>query len=444
MAHDTTPNRYVPGEAAVSPAVRDRIDRRDRAMGPAYRLSYAKPVHFVRGEGVWLYDADGEAYLDFYNNVASLGHCHPRVVDAMTRQAATLCTNTRYLHDAIIEYAELLTGLVPIPRGQAMFTCSGSEANDLACRIARHATGGDGFIVTEYAYHGTSHLVAGLSPNLGPSVPLHPNVRTVPAPAAARTAGDVGEMFKQHVTAAAEDLLRHGIRPAALLVDSLFSSDGIYADPPGFLSGAVDAIRDAGGLFIADEVQPGFARTGDAMWGFERHGVIPDIATLGKPMGNGYPMAGLVAHADVVDGFGETSRYFNTFAGNSVAAANGLAVLDVLQDEGLMANAKSVGGYLKDCLRSLGARRLGEVRGAGLFLGVEVVADRDAGTPDRAAARHLVNGLRDRKILISSTGKHDNVLKIRPPLIATEEHVDRFMDAFVELLDEKAEPAHES
>ena len=440
MAHDTTPNRYVPGEAAVSPAVRDRIDRRDRAMGPAYRLSYAKPVHFVRGEGVWLYDADGEAYLDFYNNVASLGHCHPRVVDAMTRQAATLCTNTRYLHDGVIEYAERLTGLVPIPRGQAMFTCSGSEANDLACRIARHATGGDGFIVTEHAYHGTSHLVAGLSPNLGPSVPLHPSVRTVPAPAAARTAGDVGDVFKRHVTAAAEDLLRHGIRPAALLVDSLFSSDGVYPDPPGFLSGAVDAIRDAGGLFIADEVQPGFARTGDAMWGFQRHGVTPDIATLGKPMGNGYPMAGLVADADVVDGFGETARYFNTFAGNSVAAANGLAVLDVLHDDGLMAHAKSVGGYLKDCLRSVGARCLGEVRGAGLFLGVEVVADGQAGTPDRAAARRLVNGLRDRKILISSTGKHDNVLKIRPPLIATEEHVDRFMDVLVELLDENGGP----
>ena len=440
MTHDTTPNCYVAGEAAVSPEVGERIDRRGRVMGTAYRLSYAQPVHFVRGQGVWLYDVDGETYLDFYNNVASLGHCHPRVVDAMARQAAMLCTNTRYLHDGVIEYAERLTGLVPIPRGRAMFTCSGSEANDLACRIARHATGGDGFIVTEYAYHGTSHLVAGLSPNLGSQVPLHPNVRTVPAPAAARTPGDVGDVFKQHVTAAVEDLLRHGIRPAALLVDSLFSSDGVYPDPPGFLSGAVDAIHDAGGLFIADEVQPGFARTGDAMWGFQRHGVIPDIATLGKPMGNGYPMAGLVAGADVIDRFGETARYFNTFAGNSVAAANGLAVLDVLQDDGLMANAKSVGGYFKDSLRSLGARCLGEVRGAGLFLGVEVVADRETGMPDRAAARRLVNGLRDRKILISSTGKHDNVLKIRPPLIATEEHVDRFMEVFVELLDETSGP----
>lgn len=436
MTQDTTPNSYVPGEAELPPVEQARINRRDRAMGSAYRLSYARPVHFVRGEGAWLYDADGTPYLDFYNNVASLGHCHPRIVAAMARQAETLCVNTRYLSDGVTEYAERLTQLIPIPDAQAMFTCSGSEANDLACRIARRFTGGDGFIVTEYAYHGTSYLVSGMSPNLGHAVPLHTNVRTVPAPAALREKGDVGSVFKAHVGTAAEDLLRHGIRPAALLADSLFSSDGIYPEPAGFLAGAVDVIHDVGGLFIADEIQPGFGRTGDHMWGFERHGVIPDIVTLGKPMGNGYPISGLVACANVIQPFGDKARYFNTFAGNSVAAATGLAVLDVIEDDGLLENAKTVGAYLRGGLSSITSPRIGEVRGAGLFLGLEVVTDKETQTPDGAMARRLINSLRDRSVLIGSTGKHDNVLKIRPPLIASSEHVDRFIEIFGEILGE--------
>lgn len=430
MSRDSTPNSFVPGEVRLSPDMEALVQRRTRAMGPAYRLSYARPVHFVRGEGVWLYDKQGDAYLDFYNNVASLGHCHPRVVEAMSRQASLLCANTRYLHDDIIHYAERLTELFPPELSQAMFCCTGSEANDLAYRIARRYTGGEGMIVTEYAYHGTSHIAAGMSPNLGAEVPLGRHVKTIPAPQGGE---DAALIFERNVRAAIGDFLRHGVKPAGLMVDSLFSSDGIYPDPAGFLKPAVSAIREAGGLFIADEVQPGFARTGDAMWGFQRHGVVPDIATMGKPMGNGYPMAGLTVRPDIVEAFGAGARYFNTFGGNTVAAANGLAVLDVIRDEALQENSRKVGAYFKKALLSVSDERIKDVRGAGLFLGVEIV-DGSTGEPDRAGALNIINRLREEKILISATGKNENVLKIRPPLIAGNEHVDRFMRAFDSLL----------
>ncbi|RMB04946.1 aspartate aminotransferase family protein [Eilatimonas milleporae] len=439
MKSDTTPNSFVPGAVELPAEMQTAIARRGDAMGPAYRLSYARPVAFVRGQGVWLYDRDGNGYLDFYNNVVSLGHCHPRVVEAMHRQAALLCTNTRYLHDSVIQYSERLTRLFPAEMSQVMFCCSGSEANDLAFRIARHHTGGEGIIVTEHAYHGTTHVASGMSPNLGVSVPLNPNVRTVQAPADCMNISgreQVGRIFARDVQNAAADLRRQGIRPAALIVDTLFSSDGVFPDPSGFLAEAVDAIRAAGGLFIADEVQPGFARTGDAMWGFERHGVVPDIATLGKPMGNGYPMAGLVVRPDVVESFGKGARYFNTFAGNSVAAENGLAVLDVIRDEALLENSATVGAYLKSVLTDIADDRIASVRGAGLFVGVEMrVPGGDAGE-SRDLALGIVNALRDRRVLISTTGKYETVLKIRPPLVTTSVHVDRFMEAFAAVLKE--------
>ncbi|MEO0400610.1 MAG: aspartate aminotransferase family protein [Pseudomonadota bacterium] len=443
MRTDTTPNCYRPGQADLDAETEAKIERRQRVLGPAYRLSYANPLHFVRGEGVWLFDDEGDAYLDFYNNVVSLGHCHPRIVEAMTRQASALCTNTRYLHDTIITYAERLTALFPEPLSQAMFACTGSEANDLACRIAKFQTGGEGFIITDFAYHGTTSLIASLSANLGPNMPLGPTVRTVPAPAPARTShatsGDVADVargFTQNVQSAIDDLRRHGIKPAALLVDSLFSSDGVYPDPPGFLAGAVDAIRNAGGLFIADEVQPGFGRTGEAMWGFERHGVVPDIVTLGKPMGNGYPMSGVVLRPEIVEGFGACARYFNTFGGNTVAAANGLAVLDVIKDDDILSNVQSVGRYLGEALRSISDDHFGQVRGAGLFFGVDIVENRDTMTPDPARAARIVNTMRDRNVLISLTGKDESVLKIRPPLVTSKSHVDQFIETLTAVIAE--------
>lgn len=430
---DTTPNCYVPGEVALPKDVEAQIDRRRSVMGSSYRLSYARPLHFVRGEGVWLIDNHGERYLDFYNNVASLGHCHPSIVAAMSKQAQVLCTNTRYLDDTILTFSERLLALFPDPISSAIFTCTGSEANDLACRIAMSHTGGEGFIVSEHAYHGTTELVAGMSPNLGQGVSLGRNVRTVPLPASERLTC-AGSEFEASVRTAISDLNRRGVDVAALLVDTLFSSDGVVPDPPGFLAGAVAAVREAGGIFIADEVQPGFGRTGGSMWGFLRHDLVPDIATLGKPMGNGYPMAGIVARPEVLTEFGRKARYFNTFAGNTVAAATGLAVLEAIENERLLENANIVGGYLRERLGALRHRCLGAVRGAGLFFGVDIVDGSDSRLPAPASAKAIVNGLRARRVLIGSTGKHDNTLKIRPPLIATHEYVDVFIDALQDVL----------
>lgn len=428
MTHrEAMPNAYVAGGGNLAPAEAALVARRARALGPAYRLFYETPVHLVRGEGVWLYDPSGAAYLDAYNNVACVGHCHPRVVAAMAGQAAQLASHTRYLHEGILAYAERLLATFPADLSHVMFTCTGSEANDLALRIAREHTGGTGVIVTENAYHGVTSAVAAMSPSLGAGVDLGAHVRTVPAPDPARYGDDVAGGFAAAVAAAARDLLRHGIRPAALLVDTIFSSDGVFAGPPGFLAPAAAAIRAAGGLFIADEVQPGFARTGEAMWGFLRHGLVPDMVSLGKPMGNGYPVAGLVLRPEVVAEFGAKARYFNTFGGNAVAAATAMAVMDVIEDEGLLANARDTGAYLAGGLCALAARHacLGPVRGAGLFIGADIVRE---GAPDAALAARVVNGLRAAQVLISATGKAGNVLKIRPPLVFTRDHADLFLD----------------
>jgi len=406
------------------------IARRERVLGPAYRLFYERPVEFVRGDGVWLHDRDGNAYLDAYNNVASVGHANPRVAAAMTEQATRLNTHTRYLNEALIDYAERLTGLFPSALSQVMFTCTGSEANDLALRIARARTGGTGVIVTSLAYHGVTTAVAEFSPSLGRNVPLGTHVRTVRPP----LSGDAsaGARFAADVEAAIADMLRHGIRPAMLLVDTIFSSDGVIADPPGFLIPAAAAIRAAGGLFVADEVQPGFGRTGDAMWGFVRHGVVPDMATLGKPMGNGYPIAAVVGRPDVFAEFGREVRYFNTFGGTPVAIAAANAVLDEIDDRKLMDNARDTGAYLRDGIDGLGHAAIGEVRGAGLFIGVELI---DAnGRPDAVLTTRVVNAMRDRRVLLSASGPDANVLKIRPPLVFDRANADLLIATLQDVL----------
>ncbi|CAN7188672.1 aspartate aminotransferase family protein [Bradyrhizobium sp. LjRoot220] len=405
-------------------ASNELIARRKRLLGPAYRLFYEQPVQFVRGEGVWLYDPEGNAYLDAYNNVASVGHSHPHVVQAIARQAAVLNTHTRYLHETVLDYAEKLLATFPAEISQIMFTCTGSEANDLALRVARTCTGGTGFIVTETAYHGVTSALAELSPSLGLPIAKDSHARLVPAP---RSAGDdTGEMFARHVRGALDDMRKNGIRPAGLLVDTIFSSDGLFADPAGFLRPAVEAVRAAGGLFIADEVQPGFGRTGEQMWGFARHGLIPDLVTMGKPMGNGHPVAGMAARPEVLAEFGARSRYFNTFGGNPVSAAAGMAVLEVIESEGLIANAQRVGAYLRRQFQQLQARHplIAEVRGAGLFFGVELRYGGTAGTPAASETAGIVNMLRERRVLISAAGPQANVLKIRPQLVFTTEHAD--------------------
>jgi 4-aminobutyrate aminotransferase-like enzyme len=430
-------NAFDPAAATgISARDRDLIARREKLLGPAYRLFYANPVHLVRGEGVWLYDSDGTAFLDVYNNVASVGHCHPHVVDALSRQAATLNTHTRYLTDGILDYAERLLGMFPQELAHVMFTCTGSEANDLALRAARTFTGGTGVIITRLAYHGVTIAISELSPSLGDGIVLPPHVRTVPAPNAYHGDGhDVGAVFAANVRMAIADMQAHGIKPAALLVDTIFSSDGVFADPAGFLAPAVAAIREAGGLFIADEVQPGFGRTGEGMWGFARHHVVPDIVTMGKPMGNGHPLAAMVARPEILETFGKRTRYFNTFGGNPVSCAVGMAVLDVIEREALIANAADVGAYLRDGLRGLANMHeiIGDVRGAGLFIGVELVTDRHTRSPATAETARIVNGLRDRRVLISASGPHANVLKIRPPLVFSRDNADQFLAAFDEV-----------
>lgn len=416
---------------------RQMIARRQALLGNAYRLFYERPVHFVRGEGVRLYDTQGQAYLDAYNNVASVGHCHPRVVAAICTQAAQLNTHTRYLHDGVLDYAARLLATFPGELSQAMFTCTGSEANDLALRIARKFTGGTGVIVTSLAYHGVTASVAEVSPSLGAKVPLGSSVRTVAPPDAYR--GDpaqVEAVFAAGVRAAIDDMLRHGIRPAALLVDTVFSSDGIFTEPAGFLKSAVAAMRAAGGIFIADEVQAGFGRTGSAMWGFQRHDLVPDLVTMGKPMGNGHPIAGLVGRPEVLEPFGREARYFNTFGGNPVSCAAAMAVLDVIRDERLQQNAADVGQYLRDAFQSFGRSHdvIGDVRGDGLFIGIELVQDRSHKLPASDATVRFINAMRDKRVLLSAAGAAGNVVKLRPPLPFSRADADQLLTAAEEVL----------
>jgi len=415
----------------------DLIERRARLLGPSYRLFYDEPLHPVRGEGVWLFDAEGRRYLDAYNNVVCVGHAHPQVVEAIARQAATLNTHTRYLHEGVLDYAERLLATMPAELGHAVFTCTGSEANDLALRIARTHTGGEGVIITSFAYHGVTTSLAEASPSLGRYVQLGRAVRTVPPPDGDDLdAETLGGHFADGVRRAIADLQAAGIRPAALLVDTVFSSDGIFTGPRGFLQEAVAAIREAGGVFIADEVQPGFGRTGEAFWGFERHGVVPDIVTMGKPMGNGHPVAGLAVRPEVMAAFGRQCRYFNTFGGNPVSMAAASAVLDVLQQGALQANAQAVGQYLMAGLRQLGEKHalIGQVRGAGLFIGVELVTDRGRRTPATAEAARVVNGLRQAGVLLSATAEAAHILKLRPPLVFERAHADLLVQSLDDVL----------
>lgn len=424
------------GEPDESTAAGQLIARRHRLLGPAYRLFYQDPFQPVRGQGVHLYDADGIEYLDVYNNVASVGHAHPRVAAAIARQAARLSTHTRYLSEPILNYAEDLLARMPASLERVMFACTGSEANDLAVRIARAATGGTGLIITEQAYHGNTDLITGLSPSLGSGVRLGPHVWTVPAPDTYRAEGELDETFAAGVRRALAGMAERGITPAALIVDTIFSSDGVYSSPTGFLGRAVAAVRAAGGIFIADEVQPGFARTGSAFWGFTRHDLEPELVTLGKPMGNGYPVAAVVARADVLDAFAGSVPYFNTFAGNDVAIAAAQAVLDVIRDEGLQEHAADVGHYFRESLRELATAHdaIGDVRGDGAFTGVEIVADPVQRTPDGRFAGRVVNELRRRRVLTSVCGADGAVLKLRPPLPFTRADADRVAEELHDIL----------
>lgn len=409
------------------------LDRRRRLLGPAYRLFYNKPVHLVRGEGVWLWDADGRKYLDMYNNVPHVGHCNAHVIEAITKQLETLNTHTRYLHENVVNYAERLTATLPAELNIAMFSCTGTEANELALRVARECSGGTGIIVVDFAYHGNSHALAEVSTSYESRDDQPAHVEFVPPPDLYRgeyREADAADRYAAIVQKAIERLQARGVQPAAFLIDTIVSSNGILDVPAMYLSRAASAIRAAGGLFIADEVQPGFGRTGRSFWGFEADGCVPDIATMGKPIGNGHPLAATVIRADLIERFAEQARYFNTFGGNPVSAAAGSAVLDVMERERLQDNAASVGEYLRDRLLRLGERfeAIGDVRGTGLFLAVDLVTDRDQRTPASELATRLINELREHGVLTSTVGKHANILKLRPPMVLTQDDADFFLD----------------
>jgi len=423
--------------AALDADLRALTERRDRVLGKSYRLFYRKPVHLVRGQGQYLWDAAGKQYLDCYNNVASIGHCHPAVIEAVSRQMGMLNTHTRYLHERILDYTEQLLETVPDGIDRAMYMCTGSEANDLAMRMAFAFSGGTGIIVTQEAYHGTSFLTSGVSPALGSGQPLAQTARFVPAPDRYRVdTGDIGLWFAEQIQAAIDDMAAHGIRFAGLLADSIFSSDGVFPDPGGYLKPAIDVVHRNGGIFIADEVQPGFARTGDAFWGFARHGVVPDIITIGKPMGNGIPVSGLLAKSPVMAAFSDAIPYFNTFGGNPVSIAAAQAVLDVIRGEGLQDHCRTVGAELLAALRTLQDRHpvVGDVRGAGLFIGFELVKDRGTREPAGALALDLIEALRERGVLTSVAGPYGNTLKIRPPLVFQSQDIDWVVGALDESL----------
>ncbi|WP_417541515.1 aminotransferase class III-fold pyridoxal phosphate-dependent enzyme [Methylophaga thalassica] len=407
------------------------VERRLDNLGAASVLFYQNPIEMVSAQGAWMHAADGKRYLDFYNNVPCLGHCHPRVVAAVSKQIATLNVHTRYLVSVVDDYLESLKATLPDSLSNVVMTCSGSEANDLAMRLAENASGGTGFIVTEDAYHGNTSLVTTVSPSIIKQGSLPDNVVAIPAPSSAIYGDDIAGGFAAKVAEAVETLEQRGIKVAALLVDTIFSSDGIYSEPRGFLKQAVNVVRDAGGVFIADEVQPGFARMGETFWGFDFHGMTPDIVTMGKPMGNGFPMAAVATRPDYLESFCADVGYFNTFGGNPVAAAAGQAVLDTIQQDNLQENARKMGAYLKQQLQFMAKQSsfIADVRGQGLFLGIDIGERDNKYIPDPGKTRQIINGLKHAGVLIGAAGKYGATLKLRPLLTLTRYEADFFLDA---------------
>ena len=418
-------------EASVTkPARRDRtsqeiLNTRSRRMSPGMRLSYDRPLRLVSGEGVWLSDSEGDRYLDAYNNVAHVGHSHPAVIAALQKQASRLNTNTRYLVDEVGDFADRLASQLPDPLDTVFFANSGSEANDLAWRIARTVTGRCGMVVTDNAYHGSTELTINTSPEELGHDQLPSWVQTVPAPSGTADSG---------LVAAITRLEEAGEGLAAFACDTVFSSDGIYMPPPGYLAGVYEAVRADGGICIADEVQAGYGRVGPRFWGFATDAAVPDIVTVGKPMGNGHPLAAVITTRQIAEEFSASGYYFSTFGGNPVSAVVGEAVLDVMESENLPAAALQVGTYLTEELHRLLTDRgvNATVRGPGLFIGLELM---DAnGGPDAVAAARIQNDMRDRFVLVGRTGPAHNVLKVRPPLVFTERHADILLETLAGVL----------
>jgi 4-aminobutyrate aminotransferase-like enzyme/Ser/Thr protein kinase RdoA (MazF antagonist) len=397
-----------------------QLERRARLLGPYAYLFYENPLHIERGEGVWLYDDEGNRFLDAYNNVPHVGHCHPHVVKSISQQSRLLNTSTRYMHGLILELAERITSRLPEPLSVCTFVCTGSEANELAWRMAKLVSGKEGALVTGHSYHGNSDAVIGFSSEEVPRAKLPSHVATLNAPLSNTDYSEPDSGLREAINSLAEC----GHRPAMLILDSGFTSDGIFTAPGGYLRTLYAETRLEGGLCVSDEVQVGFGRFGQHFWGFEFDDVVPDIVTMGKPMGNGHPLAAVVTRAEIAEALAAETGYFNTFGGNPVSCAAGLAVLDVIEMEELQQNALVMGEYLRERLKDL--RRdspvLGEPHGAGLLQGVDVL--KSDGSPDSDLASQLMNHMRLNGVLIGTTGPNANVLKIRPPMVFNQEHAE--------------------
>jgi 4-aminobutyrate aminotransferase-like enzyme len=423
----------------------DNIDellaRRRQTLGKHLSLFYERPIHMVRGRGAWLYDATGKAYIDAYNNVPVVGHCHPHVVRTLSRQASALNTNTRYIYEIVIEYAERLTASLPDHLTACTFVNSGSEANDIAWRMATLVTGKRGAIIMDDAYHGITEAIAHLSPH-GPE-DLAPHVRTLMAPDPYRgpyRAGeaDLAERYAADADRAIAELDEAGLGTACFMIDTSYCSNGIPDVPEGYTRMVAEKVHAAGGLVVADEVQYGFGRPGTHMWGFRYHDVEADFVTMGKPIGNGIALGAVITTQEIMKEFGDATGLFSTFGGNPVACAAGLAVMDVLEQEDLIESARVTGEHLRAGLRGLMQRYplIGDVRGHGLIAGVEIVKDRETREPAPDEMKQIMNRMKDLGVLTGREGHFGNVFKIRPPLAFKPDHADRLIEAMDQALAE--------
>jgi 4-aminobutyrate aminotransferase-like enzyme len=417
---------------------------RGRAIGGNVSIGYRRPVQIVRGSMQYLFDETGRRYIDGYNNVPHVGHCHPRVVEAAERQMRTLSTNTRYLDEHLVHYAERLTATLPAPLAVCYFVNSGSEANELALRLARAHTRRRDLVVLDAAYHGNTTTLIDISPYKfnGPGGSGKPSwVHVVPVPDVYRGLYKRGEAqpageYANAVAKAIDAMRASGTSPCGFIAESCPSVGGQIMLPPGYLASVYRFVRAAGGVCIADEVQTAYGRIGSHFYGFEPQHVVPDIVVLGKPIGNGHPIGAVVTTAEIAASFDNGMEFFSTFGGNTVSCAIGLAVLDVVEEERLQAHAARVGAHLVERLGQLAERSpiVGDVRGSGLFIGVELVRDRETLEPAAAEAADIVNRLRDEGILIGTDGPYHNVLKIRPPMPFTIEDADVLVSALAPLL----------
>ncbi len=417
------------------------LRRRARLLGPDLALSYQEPLHLIRGEDVWLYDTRGRTYLDAYNNVAHVGHCHPAVVEAISRQVGQLNTNTRYLHETVLDFSEQLTATLPTDLDVAFYVNSGSEANDIAWQMAKAFTGNTGLIVLDQAYHGITEATAWMSPSEYEADRRPDHLETLESPDGyrGRLRGDgpkIGRGYAERCDEAVANLAKRGLQPAALIVDSGTSSCGILDLPAEYLAAVASKVHAAGGLYIADEVQIGVGRPGSHFWGFGAFDVQPDIVTIGKPIGNGHPIGVIVTRREILAKFNAYMPFFSTFGGNPVSAAAGLAVLQVIDRQKLQQNAAETSAYIKAGIRDLAERQslIGDVRGSGLLIGIDLVLDRETREPASTAAKQVFNHMRDNGVLIGTAGPYRNVLKIRPPMTFNKTHADQLINTLAEAL----------